>query len=310
LSDISQREAKTKTVPPRKKQRNEKIDETKTARRRWSKVELEKLEDAVKLVGPDPNKIHKISPFDLRSSSSIRHKLGDLGYVQDTSQDTTTRPKLGGNGQVLESMKRNVPQAAPGRSQIEDLENEPCDLDDDMEDFNRESTPKDFLEDLELENGEDEFDAPTTFNGPITQKIPKKSNGYQVKSLLKGSEQTIGTQAVMGVKIPPIVMTNEDYLFVLFPKIDQVVWTFKVQEQYILVNALLTGLESTKVDGFIDKYLSGEKKESVINAFKENFHTEFYIKTPKKVDTSFCERIIDTHIEGIKAKFKKHQIIL
>jgi hypothetical protein len=159
--------------------------------------------------------------------------------------------------------------------------------------------------------GEDEFDAPTMFTAPITQKIPKKSNGYQVKSLLKGSEQTIGTQAVMGVKIPPIVMTNEDYLFVLFPKIDQDVLTFKVQEQYILVNALLTGLESTKVDGFIDKYLSGEKKESVINAFKENFHTEFYIKTPKKVDTSFCERIItDTHIEGIKAKFKKHQIIL
>jgi hypothetical protein len=149
LSDISQREAKTKTVPPRKKQRNEKIDETKTARRRWSKVELEKLEDAVKLVGPDPNKIHKISPFDLRSSSSIRHKLGDLGYVQDTSQDITTRPKLGGNGQALESVKRNVPQAAPGRSQIEDLENEPCDLDDDMEDFNGdfngESTPKDFV---------------------------------------------------------------------------------------------------------------------------------------------------------------------
>ena len=154
------------------------------------------------------------------------------------------------------------------------------------------------------------FHTPTKFTEPIIEKKTQKFNGYQVKSLLKGSEQTIGTQAIMGVKIPPIIMTNEDYFFLLFPKIDQVVLTFKVQEQYILVNALLTGLESNKVDGFIQKYLVREKRESVINAFKENYHTEFYIKTQKKVDTSFCERITDTHIEGIKAKFKKLQVIL
>jgi len=305
--DISEEKAQ---VQARKKQKLDGSKETKKARRRWSKEELIKLDEAIKLVGPDANKLHRISPFDLRSTSSIRHKLGDMGYIQEISKV----PTLGGNGQPWEP-----PTAAPTSKKVlldsqasivlDELDIDHSDLDDGgEEDDNDEAPPKEFLQ--EPNEAEDVFHAPAKCTEPIIEKKAPKFSGYQVKSLLKGSEQTIGTQAMSGVKIPPIIMLNEDYFFLLFPKIDQVVLTFKVQEQYILVNALLTGLEGNKVDGFIQKYMVGEKRESVINAFKENYHTEFYIKTPKKVDTSFCERINDTHIEGIKAKFKKMQVIL
>ena len=93
-------------------------------------------------MGPDANKLHKISPFDLRSASSIRHKLVDLGYIQEISKV----PTLGGNGQPLEPPKKVVSDSQASIV-LDELDMDHSDLDDrGEEDENDGAPPKDFLQ--------------------------------------------------------------------------------------------------------------------------------------------------------------------